>query len=194
MAQRIEPVAVHYIGGMKGDLCDAAVIELDQNGHEILGLSSIGPDRITHDVDAQMDQMIALNGFPKQHLKIEGTAQKGNLYWTPASVITRLDPTAKWAAEINKAQEIWVDYPPSYDGLMLEDAQLLPDAPAMSGGGLWACNLTSKKEVWAGAKATLMGTIESWHPKERWVSVARISQHVELIRQWYPDLAIPGYI
>jgi hypothetical protein len=58
--------------------------------------------------------------------------------------------------ELNKDHSVWVDYPTEYDAMVGTDKQPLPDVPAMSGGGLWACNLTSRDEVWTAARATLL--------------------------------------
>lgn len=195
MRDRLVPIACHCVGGGPNYPWDAAVIEIDRADADRLGTSFITPARFSDHWQAELGELVALNGFPVQHLEIRTRKTgAGDLIWTPATVITLLDDPATWTPEIDPLQEVQIHYPEKFDALVGPGKVDLPDVPAMSGGGFWACRLTKRDDVWIGAKAVLMGTIVSWHRKERWVSMARIGQHVRLVRSWYPDLEMKGLV
>jgi hypothetical protein len=190
MDRRVRPLGMGIRGGNKKEAMDVAYIEFDQATLQQLRLEAL-PARRLSGRTIVTDEFIALSGIPGETLE---TKQRGpgpndvDLIWTPFIAITLQKDATKWHPESDRSVVLESDYPEHFTPLVAGGApQKLPDAPGMSGGGYWICNLPKVGDVWSASQIELAGTITDWHSAQRYLVASRIANTVGLLSDNYPE-------
>jgi hypothetical protein len=191
MNRRVRPLRVGLRGGEKGETVDVGYIEIDADAIKRMSLEALPVERVTGR-GIVIDEFIALAGLPVEMLtqKPRGPNKDDvDMVWTPFIAVTMQKDRSKWHAEVDKGFELEADYPENFEPLRPGGTpQELPDAPGMSGGGYWLCNLPSRGTVWSATQIELTGTITAWHGTERYISANLIANTLSLLADDYPDL------
>jgi len=182
--ERVTPIHMNRCGGEMGGILDVGFIEIAAGDVERLGLSFLTLDRVSKDLTTARDNLVMINGFPAQTIERirDGIYSKALLY------ITVLQDEEDWHQEADPSLEIEVDYPKNVLEIDKTAPIDLPDAPGMSGGGLWESNPGPRDQIWSGQQVKLLGIITVWGREGRWVRANRVANHLKLIADEYPHL------
>jgi hypothetical protein len=196
MNQRARPLRIGLRGGKTGEAIDVAYIELDEATVRQLQIEALPVARL-HGRAIATDEFIALSGIPGETLTIKHRGPKADdvdLIWRPFTAITMQKDAATWHAGTDRSVELETDYPKEFAPLLPGGTpQKLPDAPGMSGGGYWLCNLPKRDEIWSGTRIELAGIITAWHRTEHYLIANRIANAIGLLSDDFSEwrLVVP---
>jgi hypothetical protein len=181
---RVKAVHMGRRGGEKHEILDVGFLEVAEKDAKKLGLAFLSLDRLSKDLTTARDNLVMVNGFPNKTIQQvgDGIHTKALLY------ITVLEHEEDWHDGADPTLEIEVDYPESVPEIDATAPVNLPDAPGMSGGGLWESNPGRQDEIWSGRMVKLLGINTVWSPDGRWVRANRVENHLKLIAEEYPHL------
>jgi hypothetical protein len=180
---RVVPIHMGRKGG-KGSTLDVGFIEIAPTDVAKLGLGFLDISRLSNDPAAAWDNLVMVSGFPGETIDRvrDGIHAKGLVY------ITVLQHEWEWQKDADPNLEIEVDYPKQVQEIDRAAPTRLPDAPGLSGGGLWESNPGPLGEIWGGHKVRLLGINTVWDRHGRWLRANRVANHLKLIASDYPHL------
>jgi hypothetical protein len=182
---RVKPVHMNRRGGWStSDPVDVAFIEIAEADVSKLGLEFLPIDRLSSNLDAAKESLVMVNGFPFENLERKGRS----IYARALLYITLLEDESAWARSVDRATEIEIDYPENVKEIDASAPARLPNAPGMSGGGLWDCHPGPRGSIWSGRNIKLLGIVKTWSADGRKIWANRLECHFRLIAEDYPDL------
>ena len=173
-------------GTANEDDIDVGWIELEGNTAIGLNKTFIQLAQIQPNVAFVENDLVVINGYPgalvnKQLLKLRELSVQSIAYHTVTL------PKSEWPNGKQEAFDIITNYPS--DGNILTDGTpySLPDAPGISGGGIWSMNITTAG-LWSPMSAQLIGVFRSWSDSHRWGRGTQIQHWLKLISDSHPEL------
>lgn len=167
---------------------DIGYIELSKGESEKLGKIFIEPNVFKSNINHLKEDATLVCGYPGEVIKRKQTADK-NIYTVRAIHFQTITmPPNKWPKRFSIENHILLEYPK-----MVEDRNgnsvKIPDAPGISGGGIWALN-AKIKGIWSPEVTNLIGIQSLWNPKKRFLVGIQIQHWTNLINSIYQELHI----
>lgn len=167
---------------------DIGYLEISKEEAEKLQKEFIEPNVFRTNINHLTNDTVLSCGYPDEIIKREQT-EDFNRYTVRASHFQTMTlPADKWPENFNNGIHILLKYPK-----MVEDVDgnsvKIPDAPGISGGGIWAMN-AKFDGIWSTGITNLIGIHTRWNSKERFLVGVQIQHWINLINRNYDDINI----
>lgn len=173
-------------GGKLSDPVDVAWLEISPKDVTRMRKTFIGIERLSPGVAHLEDDYILVSGYPRILSKPDVT--KSIMTVQPIGCYTYTLPPGKWpSCAAGESFDVFLDYPQEVTIPMSGEILKVPDAPGLSGGGIWAANIR-REGLWSPEFSHLIAIDISWHPDERWVRGTQVGHWIDLIRRDKPEL------
>jgi hypothetical protein len=168
-----------YRGGGDHDDLDIGWIEVDQRHPDLAAYHFVPVGQMVRGVSEIRGDMAVLSGCPQETVPRD-LALRGHYQLRAMHYVTVTKAMAEWPATCRPENDIVLDYP-DHDNVLQGNVPFdLPDAPGISGGGIWALNLNSAG-LWSPERMRLIGVEHSWNVQRRYVRGSQLQHWLDMV-------------
>ena len=168
-----------YRGGGDHDELDVGWIEVNQRHPDLARYHFVPVGQMERGVSEIRGDMAVLSGCPVETVR-EDLALRGHYQLRVMHYVTVTKAMTAWPDTCRPENDIVLEYP-DHDNVLEENAPSeLPDAPGISGGGIWALNLNSAG-LWSPDRMRLIGVEHCWSERRRYVRGSQLQHWLDMV-------------
>jgi hypothetical protein len=189
--QKTHIVSIGSNGG-GDDVVDVGYLEIDPQYAKSMGKEFVDLGRLESGCSELPNDLAVVYGYPAELTDIELFKEKG-IAVQPIGYVTPTKTHSDVAKQLDyspiQQNDIYLEYPE--DGNILTNGKAvkkMPEAPGMSGGGIWSTNV-NYAGIWVADMCKLIAIQRSWNPCVRYLRGTQIQHWLQLIKANFPALS-----